>query len=87
MGNKLDQSRKFVNKATSLFSKAIEDVEKANTLLMEAMNEDAGHIEATKERIKEQENFVVSLEEQMESKVEEFDENTDLITKLKEFAK
>jgi len=81
------KAQKIVNKALDTFSKAITEIEKANTLLDEAVKEDIKQLEALSVGIEHAKNTIKLVNAEKLNKEAEIIQNKELIAKLERFTK
>jgi hypothetical protein len=85
MTKQVQKATKIVNKATSTFSKAVQQVEAANELLRKEVDINMTDIHKAHEEIKKWETFIHDTYFEVDKKEALVQENKKLIEKLTEF--
>lgn len=85
MSKKVMQAGKIVNKATNLFSTSISSVERANNLLDSAIQEDDREIAIDLDKMTKLQTKVKEREVDKKIKLEQINQNNELIKQLKNF--
>ena len=85
MANQLVKANKVVDKATNLFSDAMSQVEKANSILLFGIDQDVKEVEKQQEIITKAQEAIDKANSDKNLKHEQIDSNNSLITKFEEF--
>ncbi|MCY8796285.1 MULTISPECIES: hypothetical protein [Bacillus subtilis group] len=85
MSKVIAQSQKHVSKAVGVFSQAVNEVEKAQTVLQEGIKADSAKVLSIKSQISKLEQDIEKTEKSKEAKGAEFKKNQDLLANLKQF--
>ena len=81
----IKKSQKKVDKAVGVFTKAIDEVIFAQETLIDGIEKDNKTIEALEEKIYSLETQITLVTEQQKDKVDQMDENKELLRRLRQF--
>ena len=81
----IKKSQKKVDKAVGVFTKAIDEVVSAQETLIDGIEKDNKTIEALEEKIYSLETQITLVTEQQKDKVDQMDENKELLRRLRQF--
>ena len=81
----IKKSQKKVDKAVGVFTKAVDEVVSAQETLIDGIEKDNKLIEALEEKIYFLESQITLVTEQQQDKVDQMDENKELLRRLRQF--
>lgn len=83
--NHVKKAQRKVSKAVDIFSKAVEEVELAQAMLREGIEQDEGKVESLHEKITLIHDEIASVEREKEEKIGDIKNNNELLEKLGQF--